>query len=111
MADSDLYPMSPSLRRAFHEVVEQHIYGWHGEPPEPMVSLDLKPYSISTICDFVNNPNFVPETMPDVLVHLINKEVDLSYPALTNFTYHGGAAYVAQIIRERQERFKARQAT
>jgi hypothetical protein len=88
--------------------VETRLPDWRGAPPEPEVIWDRKRYPISAICNFVNNPNFAPEQMPDVLVVLICDMADVTYPPLTDRTYQDGARYVAEIIERRRRNFRSR---
>jgi hypothetical protein len=100
-------PMPSDLREKFHEVVENHLPHWRGAPPEPRVMLDRTDFSISAICDLVDNPNFQSEDMPQNLVALIGVETDAAYPPLTDHSYQGGARHVRSIIERRQAAFNA----
>jgi hypothetical protein len=101
-------PIPADLRASFLEAVEGLLPDWRGAPPEPEVTWDRKPYPISAICNFVNNPNFVPEQMPPVLLVLICDLTDATLPPLADHTYQGGARYVAEIIERRRRQFRSR---
>ena len=99
-------PMPSDLREKFHEVVENHLQHWRGAPPEPRVMLNRKDFSISAICELVDNPRFEPEEMPQNLVGLIRAHADNTFAPLIDYSYQDGARYVRAIIERRQGDFE-----
>jgi len=94
------------LRDKFREMVLEHIQGWHGATPEPLVSFGLTSYPISVICNLVIISDFADDQTPDDVAKLISAEAGISCAPLIDDSYHGGANYIRQIIKRRQADFK-----
>jgi hypothetical protein len=99
--------MPADCREVFEEVLQQHLPGWRGAPPEPEVMWDQKPYTMRGICNLVDNPNFAAE-LPEPLIALICDQADGTYPPFLDHTYQGGAAYVRKIIERRRRDFESK---
>jgi hypothetical protein len=95
MADSppDLARIPEDFRAAFREAVGL-FYGWWGPAPEPLVSLDQKPITISAVCGLVTKFNeAMPEYLRQALCDLKRGNRDLRDPS-----YGSGARYLLELI-------------
>ena len=91
-----------NLRDAFHDVLAN--LNWRGQPHEPTVNYKQVEWAMSAICRLVDNPNFAPENVFDVLLRRLHKGAE-GYPPMT---YQEAARHVLEIIKRRRDDFEAR---
>ena len=95
MAESppDLARIPEDFRAAFREAVGLFC-GWWGPAPEPLVSLDQKPITISAVCGLVTKFNeAMPEYLQQALCDMKRGNRDLG-----DRSYASGARYLLELI-------------
>jgi hypothetical protein len=94
-------PIPPDLAQAFHDALAQ-LRGWQGGP-EPEVSYQLRPRTISAVFDDVINFNDpVPDNVQAVLLQM---RIDLP-PELPGFTYAAAGRGCHKELDARKARFE-----
>ena len=94
-------PISPALRDAFWGAIG--LYGdWERRQPEPMVSLDQKPITISAICDIVGR---FDDEMPEHIWRLLVYSIGSFGEQPADRTFRSGARHLAKLINWRKEHF------
>jgi hypothetical protein len=102
MAEESPDPITGELRDAFHNAIGQ--YGdWRRGEPEPVVSLDMQPVAISTICDRVSK---FEEPMPDDLWHQLATVTRGGDDLPNDQSYRSAARFLAHLVRERKAHFE-----
>ena len=100
MADEAPDPIPREFCHAFNGAISAYLV-WSPGEPEPQVSLNWKPFLISTVCDFAMK---FRDPMPDGLWYVL-----LSAPGsggeMTDRSYGSAARYLAGLIRERRKQF------
>jgi hypothetical protein len=100
MADEAPDPIPREFCDAFNAAISAYLV-WSPGEPEPQVSLNRKPFLISTVCDFAMK---FRDPMPDGLWYVL-----LSAPGsggeMTDRSYGSAARYLAGMIRERRKQF------
>jgi hypothetical protein len=104
MAEELPDPIPSDLSEAFSSAIGEYSRWRRGES-EPVVSLDMQPVAISTICDRVSK---FEAPMPDGLWHHL-ATVTRGGDDLPNDQSYGSAArFLAQLIREKKANFDRR---
>ncbi len=101
MAEELPDPIRRDLREAFSSAIGEYSYWRRGEP-EPVVSLDMQPVVISTICDRVSK---FEAPMPDDLWHLLATVTRGGEDLPNDQSYQSAARFLALLIRERKAQF------
>jgi hypothetical protein len=90
---SDLPRIPEDIRAAFREAVGLFC-GWWGPAPEPLLTLDQKPITISAVCGIVAKFNdAMPEYLQQALCDLKGGNRDLG-----DQSYGSGARYLLELI-------------
>jgi hypothetical protein len=105
MAESppDLPRIPENIRVAFREAVGLFC-DWWGPVPEPLVSLDQKPFTIGAVCGFVTKFNDVmPEYLQQALCDLMGGNRNLG-----DRSYSSGARYLLELIEAHKAEYQQR---
>ena len=99
----DLPHIPDDIRAAFREAVGLFC-DWWGPAPEPLVSLDQKPITISAVCGFVTKFNeAMPEYLRQALCDLMGRNHDLG-----DRSYGSGARYLLELIEAHKAEYQQR---
>ena len=93
-------PIPVAVRETFQAAVAACEI-WGGDDPEPQVSFEQRPISITLVCDLAAQyEDDVPENVVRVLVNR------LGAPNMQSCSYKEGAGYLAEAYQERRLRFQ-----
>lgn len=97
----DRAPISAALRDAFWSAIG--LYGeWERRQPEPRVSLNQRPVTISAICDIVE---CFDDEMPEHIWQLLVLSIGSFGERPADRTYRSGARHLAKLISWRKQHF------
>jgi hypothetical protein len=100
MAESDKLSIPPDLASAFHDAVVL-LKNWFGGP-EPLVSFNRQPWTISSICGLVTS---FEDLVPDDIQHvLLRTRVEL--PPKLPITYAAAGRACVKEIAARKARYE-----
>jgi hypothetical protein len=102
MAEPSPAPIFGELRDAFEQAIGQYSHWRRGES-EPVVSLDMRPVLISTICDAVSK---FEALMPDGLWHHLAMVTPGGEDLPNDRSYQSAARFLAHLIREKKADFE-----
>jgi hypothetical protein len=102
MAEELLNPIPRVLCDAFWGAIGQYN-DWCRGQPEPEVSVDGRPFTISAVCDFVSKfGDLMPAERWDLLAGVSRSGDELP----NDQSYGSGARFLAHLIREKKARFE-----
>jgi hypothetical protein len=103
-------PIPQNLQDAFRDVV--HLYSdWSPALPDREISIDGKPFSMSTVCGFVSGfDDQLPEDLFEVLSsYMHTQDQDLQEELAVHESYASGGRCLRKLMERRRDAYRQRE--